>query len=100
MKVQKCCCCVNLEIGVFILGCLVWFSLLGEITWFNPIRATITLCTGILFCLVVFDDSEKHRKYFFYSYIVHTISDVVFGIHQIYAQLEETHFVENKCLDM
>lgn len=70
MKVQNCCCFITIELGVMILGCLVWFSLLGEFDWFNPIRAAITIATGIFFLNMVLRDNEKHREYFFYLYIV------------------------------
>ena len=74
MRVKNCCCCISIEFGVMILGCLVCFDLLQEFEWFNPVRLAITLAAGGCFLNMVFNDSAKHREYFFYSYIAHCIS--------------------------
>ena len=69
MKVSRCCCCISIEMGVMLLGCNVWFALIDEMDWFNPIRAVITVGTGALFLLMVFKDSARHREYFFYAHL-------------------------------
>ena len=89
MKVKKCCCCVPIDIGVMILGALLWFSLLGELDYFNPIRMGITVTVGCIFLFMVFQDSDDARKLFFLGYLVYQISSIVFAIQQTYAILEE-----------
>ena len=86
--------------GVMVLGTLVWFSLLNELSHFNPIRTVVTVTTGIIFFFMVFRDSAKHREYFFYSYIAFQISSIFFAYWQFYQVIEEKDIVAKTCADM
>ena len=99
-ELRNCCFCISIEIGVMILGCFVWFSLLGEFDYFNPVRACITVATGSLFLNMVFKDSKQNREYFLYAFIVHLISELIFGVNQAYAKIEEKNMIELQCEDM
>ena len=100
MKVRRCCFCISVETGVLILGTLVCFSLLGEMDHFNPIRLIITLACMAYFFIMVFKDSVMNREFFFYCYVVHLISQLVFGVWQAYEIVEEKDFVEKTCKDI
>lgn len=94
MKVKSCCFCLSVEMGVMVIGCLCWASLLNEFNFFNPIRACITVATGIQFFLMVFQDSQENRKRFFFAYAIFCLSSLIFGVHQAYTQLEDHQAVE------
>lgn len=80
MKVKSCCLCLSVEMGVMVLGCLTWASLLNEFAYFNPIRAAITVATGVVFFNMVFDDSSTNRKRFLIAYAINAVSSLAFGI--------------------
>ena len=86
--------------GVMLLGSLVCFSIMNEMTYFNPVRTTVTLTCMALFFLMVFRDSEKHREYFLYSYIAFQVSSIVFAYWQFYQVMEERDTVARACADM
>ena len=100
LKVKTCCCCLEVDTGVMILGILVWTALLSEVKDFNPVRAVITLATGSLFLLMVFRDSAKHREWFYYSYIVNSICSVLFAYQSFKKKLEESQAVDKTCQEM
>ena len=100
MKVQRCCCCISIDMGVMLLGTLVCFSLLNELTYFNPIRMVFTVACMCLFFNMVFRDTAKHREYFFYSYIAYQISSILFAYYQFYEVLEDKDVVAKMCEDM
>ena len=79
MKVKTCCCCLQVDTGVMLLGILVWFGLMSEVKYFNPVRATFTIATGIMFLVMVYRDSAKHREWFYMTYIVYSITAVLFA---------------------
>ena len=85
---------------MMLLGIMVWFGLMSEIKAFNPIRAVLTVATGSLFLLMVNRDSEKHREWFYQSYIVYSICSVLFAYQTFQTKLEEEHVIDLTCQDM
>lgn len=80
MKVKSCCLCLSVEMGVMVLGCLSWAALLNEFAYFNPVRAAITVVTGVIFLDMVREDSRENRKRFLIAYAINTVSSLLFGI--------------------
>ena len=68
-KLDNCCLCIPLQIGVYMIGGLVCLSLLIEIELFNLYRTILESIVFLTFLLMVFKDSAATRQIFFVSYL-------------------------------
>ena len=69
-KVENCCLCIPVQVGAYILGIMELMGLIGEIQHFNPITAVVHGAVALTFLLMILDDTEEKRMWFFYAYTV------------------------------
>ena len=65
---KACCCCIPVKTGAYILGSLLLISLTEEFKELFPFRSLINLFTSAMFLMMVFQDTERARKNFFWSW--------------------------------
>ena len=100
LRLSKCCCLIDIDIGVMILGSLVWFGLVKEMDNLSIMRAAATLCAGTIFLFMVFDDKPVRRWQFLVAYLIWMVVAIVFDVLQAYEKIEDQHYVELTCKDM
>ena len=67
---QTCCCFFSAKTGVYLFGLLSFLQLLSEIEEFVAPRFGPSLGIFLTFLMMVFADSDRSRKMFFYVYTV------------------------------
>ena len=67
---QTCCCFFDVKTGVYILGFLSILGLFSEIENFEPVRFGANIAIAVNFIVMIIMDTEKHRKIFYYNYII------------------------------
>ena len=58
VKLTKCCCCVPVKIGAYIIGFFHVLGLFLGVVLINPLQITLEIFCGLTFLLMVFRDSE------------------------------------------
>ena len=69
MKVEKCCLCIDVQMGVYILGCFTVLGILNEIEHFQFARTISCAGTIIAFLVMLFNNSAQTRCIWFIAYI-------------------------------
>ena len=72
MKLEKCCCCIPLEAGVFFIGAMTMMSLLGEYYYFQLTRTLLTFVAVLAFFYMLSFDSAGSRGAFFFAWLIAT----------------------------
>ena len=67
-KVESCCLCIPVQVGAYILGIMELLGLIGELQHFNPVTTVAHGAVAIAFILMIYNDGEDKRKWFFYAY--------------------------------
>ena len=66
----SCCCFFDVKTGTYILGFLSILGLFSEIEDFEPARFGANIAIAVNFIVMICLDTEKHRKIFFYNYVL------------------------------
>ena len=86
-RINGCCCCLSLRTGTYILAALIALSLLEELVYFNPIRMLIAFMSLSFFYMMVTDDTERNRQYFFFCFclwlLFHVVYYTIYGVREI-----------------
>ena len=88
MKVQACCMCMPVNLGVKILGCLDILLWLKAAHNGDIIQFTLLMFTCSAFALLLQRDTSMRRRNFFIAYLVFRVILVLMFISRIYRENE------------
>ena len=95
--VKKCCCCIPVKTGAYIIGCFHVFGLLMGIYMFNPLQMSIDIFCGVTFLLMVYKDSEQKRMFYFAAYVVYSVIVGIIRIVFVLWSRDEDNIVREFC---
>ena len=61
MKVNKCCCCIKIKSGVYLIGAWHVLMLIAGLFSVNIIRVALEVFTAIAFVVMLFKDTATTR---------------------------------------
>ena len=82
MKLENCCICIPLEVGVYLIGGTIILSLACDFVYFYLLRTVIEGTTIIIFIIMLVSNIASTRLLFFSAYLVNLICKIfiiVFG---------------------
>lgn len=82
LRVKRCCCCVPIKIGAYIIGGIHVLGLIIGIVRMSPVSVSLDIFCGSTFLYMIYRDSQKSRLLYFATYAVYAF--VVVGIHLIF----------------
>ena len=82
VKVSKCCCCIRVKTGAYIIGFLHVLGVITGLIEFNPVQIALDIFCGATFLLMLFKDSEQKRLFYFAAYLVY--SGMIIVMHLIF----------------
>ena len=96
-EVSKCCCCISIKTGVYIIG--IWHMLILTAGLFEAeyVRVTIELFTALSFLFMIFKDSIMTRMYFFATYSVFCVLWNIIMIGGSYQVIKKKSLMVEKC---
>ena len=96
-EVDKCCCCISIKTGVYIIGAWHILILLGGLFEAQYLRVTIELFTALSFMVMIFRDSIMTRMYFFATYCIFCVIWNIIMIGGSYNVLRKKTLMVEKC---
>ena len=72
MKVRRCCFCIPVKVGAYVIGCIHVLGLLIGILIFSPLQISLEIFCGCTFLYMAYRDNEKNRLLYFAAYVVYS----------------------------
>ena len=73
VRVTKCCCCIQIKTGTYIIGSLHVLGLVAGIFRLQLLTITLEIFTGCTFLYMVYRDSERNRLLYFTAYCCYAV---------------------------
>ena len=73
MRVKKCCCCVPVKIGAYLIGSVHVLGLMIGILLVSPLQIVMEIFCGCTFLYMAYRDTEKNRLLYFAAYAVYCV---------------------------
>ena len=73
IRVSKCCCCISIKQGCYLIGAIHLVSLVLGLISVNPLQIALDVFTGCTFLHMVLRDSEQARLFYFSAYSVYAL---------------------------
>ena len=70
MRVKKCCCCIPIKIGAYIIGSFHVLGLLIGMYFFDMISICLEVFCATAFLFMIYKDSQQKRLIYFSTYMV------------------------------
>ena len=77
VKVSKCCCCIKVKTGAYIIGILHVLGVIFGTIDMDFIKVAMDIFCGATFLLMVFKDSEQKRLFYFAAYVCYSVLIVI-----------------------
>ena len=99
MRVNKCCCCISVKTGVYIIG--VWHLIIMIAGLFEAeyVRVSLELFTAISFIILVAKDSANTRQFFFVTYSIFCVLFNIVMLFRSYKFIKHKDVQREKCMD-
>ena len=100
VKASKCCCCIPIKTGAYIIGCIHVLGVIIGIAQLDVLKIALDIFCGATFLVMVFRDSEWVRMLYFAVYLVYTA--IIIVVHLIFAlwDRDEEASASNTCSDI
>ena len=82
VKVNKCCCCIPVKTGAYIIGCFHVLGVIIGIVQLDIVKIVMDIFCGTTFLFMVFRDSEWNRLFYLATYMAYT--GIVIATHLIF----------------
>ena len=100
VKVSKCCCCIKVKTGAYIIGVLHVLGVIFGLIDMNLIRVAMDIFCGATFLLMVFKDSEQKRLFYFAAYACYSGLIVVLHLVFLFWDKDEEVASSKICTDI
>ena len=70
IKVEHCCLCIDIEIGVLILGATACLAITTDLLHFHPVRTLLEVALIVSFVAMLFKNTALTRLIFLIAYVV------------------------------
>ena len=77
MNVEKCCCCIDRQVGVYIIGILTCLGIFYEVTHFYAPRAIVLGLTVLSFLVMCFNNQAMTRMIFMLMFATNFVADII-----------------------
>ena len=71
MKLTRCCCCIQIKTGAYIIGSFHVIGLVFAILFFAPLKISLEVFCGCTFLYMVYKDSKLIRLLYFAAYVTY-----------------------------
>mmetsp|Transcript_24879 Transcript_24879/g.33988 ORF Transcript_24879/g.33988 Transcript_24879/m.33988 type:complete len:172 (+) Transcript_24879:3-518(+) len=71
MRVTRCCCCVPIKVGAYIIGSIHVIGLILGVILVSPLQISLEIFCGATFLYMAYRDNEKNRLLYFAAYAVY-----------------------------
>ena len=72
-QLTKCCCCISIKTGAYIIGSLHVLGLVGGFLLLNPLQIAMEIFCGGAFLMMIYKDNLKNRLMYFSAYVVYLV---------------------------
>ena len=97
VKVAKCCCCISIKTGAFIIGAIHVVGLLLGVIWVSPLQISLEIFCGATFLYMVYRDCERNRLLYFASYCVYAFTLGIIRLIFVFWDKDEKAIVTEYC---
>ena len=73
VKLSKCCCCIRVKTGAYIIGSIHVLGLALGLIFMEPLTISLEAFCGCTFILMVWKDSAQKRLFYFAAYVVYAL---------------------------
>ena len=87
-KQKKCCCCIPIKVGTYIIGGLHAIYFVLFLVKADYLGAALNLFSGSTFLAMVFKDSSFTRGIFFAAFATYVISVALFNLYFTFFMIE------------
>ena len=97
ISLSKCCCCVPVKTGVYIIGFLHLAGLILGIFTVNPIQISLEIFCGVTFVRMLYRDNAQSRLFYFAAYVVYVGIVGVLRLVFVFWDKNEKQMVRDYC---
>ena len=100
MRVRKCCCCIPIKIGAYIIGTFHVLGLLMGIYLMSLATICLEVFCATAFLLMIYKDSKEKRLFYFATYVV--LQCIVAVIRMVFTfwKKDEAYGIRIYCAEM
>ena len=97
MRLTKCCCCIPIKVGAYIIGGLHVFGMLAGLYLMSAVQISLEMFCGISFLYMLYKDTQQNRMLYFSSYCVYAA--FLFAIRAVFVfwKADEHEMVRQIC---
>ena len=100
VRVAKCCCCIPVKTGSYIIGSFHVIGLILGLLMLNPLQVSLEVFCGVTFLMMVYRDSEQKRLFYFTAYVVYIVTLGAIRLFFVFWDHDEKALVRKFCEDV
>ena len=97
LKLTKCCCCIPVKTGTYIIGYLHIVTFIAGVVLINPFQISLDFLCWLIFLVMVIRDSQQKRLFYFAAYCVYVALLSMSRLFFIVWDYNERPLVVEKC---
>ncbi len=96
-RVTKCCCCISIKTGAYIIGVFHVIGLLLGILLVSPLQISLEVFCGCTFLYMIYRDREQNRLLYFTAYCVYAAMLATIRMVFVFWDHDEKQIIRSYC---
>ena len=97
-KANKCCCCIPIKAGTYLIGAIHLFYLITFIMKFHIIDAALNFFCGTTFAVMLFKDTQNTRMCFYTAFQTYVLLILALELYTLFFPFEDQQEAMDKIL--